>query len=64
MARNMYTVHSVTRKMYKEHLLTCIFVVVKLMFLNGVRERLSVQGEQNGAQYGPLGNSRLKWNRF
>ena len=41
----------------------CIFVVVKL-FLNGVRERLSVHGEQNGAQYRPLGDSRLKWNRF
>ena len=41
-----------------------IFVVVNLMFLNGVRERLSVQGEQNGAQYRPLGDSRLKWNRF
>ena len=36
----------------------------KLMFLNGVREGLSVQGEQNGAEYRPLGDSRLKWNRF
>ena len=43
----------------------CIFAVVRLMFLNGVRERLGVHGERNGAQqYRPLGDCRLKWNRF
>ena len=31
------------------------------MLLKNVRDRLSVQSEQNGAQYRPLGNFRLKW---